>query len=557
MQTARTVLELKIKERRQTLQEFAEFAETFAREHNEPGTLSVRHLQRLTARRGPNGQPLGQLRPATARLLERIFGLSIDELLVPPGQMSTHIEVAAEHRAEATPVPQSAFDQVEIGWLGRRETLTPAVQTPETRVDMAMSFAWLDDHAGWSPETTRRKVMSRLGQLSTDDLIDRHARRGKVHRSQIANALMKYYADDVQRQGHAPYRVHCGHLEIQTSVLTRPSWLDLACPLGQGNDRLTLSTEPGSRLAPDDPGIGHAVHRLAEAAALGVRVANVPLYRLLGIDVEGGTIAGSVGVAPFVEYAVTMDLLEKELVDSVGDASTDWLGGLPLRDRYLPNIASVLDLSGRLCAGGVLALCAIARPADPYRGERDYVLLIQQRSGHVLNAARRLAVIPKGFHQPMTDIQADAQLGTTLLREMEEELFGRSEVDSTIGVPRVAAPLHPGRLSEPMKWLMADSGRVRMECTGFGLNLVSGNFEFACLIVIDDDEFWTRYGGQVEANWEASGLRLYSSLDDQLVAELVADESWSDEGLFALSQGIRRLRELGGDRVNLPAVTWS
>ncbi|WP_210435191.1 transcriptional regulator [Saccharopolyspora sp. ASAGF58] len=557
MQTARTVLELKIKERRQTLQEFAEFAETFAREHDEPGTLSVRHLQRLTAGRGRDGQPLGQLRPATARLLERIFGLGIDELLVPPGQMTTHVEVAAERRAEATPVPQSAFGQVEIGWLGRRETSTPAVQTPETRVDMAMSFAWLDDHAGWSPETTRRKVMSRLGQLSTDDLLDRHARRGKVHRSQIANALMAYYADDVQRQGHAPYRVHCGHLTIQTSVLTRPSWLDLACPLGQGNDRLTLSSEPGSRLAPDDTGIGHAVHRLAEAAALGVRVANVPLYRLLGINVEDGTITGSVGVAPFVEYAVTMDLLEKELVDSVGDASTDRLGDLPLRDRYLPNIASVLDLSGRLCAGGVLALCAIARPADPYRGERDYALLIQQRSGHVLNAARRLAVIPKGFHQPMTDIQADAQLGTTLLREMEEELFGRSEVDSTIGAPRAAAPLHPGRLSEPMKWLMADSGRVRMECTGFGLNLVSGNFEFACLVVIDDDEFWTRYGGQVEANWEASGLRLYSSLDDHLVAELVADECWSDEGLFALSQGIRRLRELGGDGVNLPFVTWS
>jgi hypothetical protein len=35
-----------------------------------------------------------------------------------------------------------------------------------------------------------------------------------------------------------------------------------------------------------------------------------------------------------------------------------------------------------------------------------------------------------------------------------------------------------------------------MERTGFGLNLVSGNFEFASLIVIDD-EWWDRLGGQI------------------------------------------------------------
>src|SRR5258707_11050990 len=33
---------------------------------------------------------------------------------------------------------------------------------------------------------------------------------------------------------------------------------------------------------------------------------------------------------------------------------------------------------------------AIARPASPYRGEADYVLLVQERCGRVLNAAHRL-----------------------------------------------------------------------------------------------------------------------------------------------------------------------
>ena len=79
----RTLLEQLIRERRQTFEEFAEFAEKFAREHDEPGTLSVRHLGRLVAGVHPDGRPLGTVRPATARLLERIFGLSIDELLAP------------------------------------------------------------------------------------------------------------------------------------------------------------------------------------------------------------------------------------------------------------------------------------------------------------------------------------------------------------------------------------------------------------------------------------------------------------------------------------------
>ncbi|ONI77087.1 hypothetical protein ALI144C_33895 [Actinosynnema sp. ALI-1.44] len=81
---ARTVLEQLIWERRQTLEEFVEYAETFAREHKEHGTLSVRHLQRLIAGRRSNDRPLGPVRPTTARLLERIFNVDIDDLLAPP-----------------------------------------------------------------------------------------------------------------------------------------------------------------------------------------------------------------------------------------------------------------------------------------------------------------------------------------------------------------------------------------------------------------------------------------------------------------------------------------
>jgi hypothetical protein len=285
-----------------------------------------------------------------------------------------------------------------------------------------------------------------------------------------------------------------------------------------------------------------------------VRLTNAPIYRLLGLDARQGSIGGTVGLASFVEYALTMDLLEGELLDAIVGDVAPCPSALPLRDRYLPDLDVVLDMSSRLCAGGVLALCAIARPADSYRGRADYVLLVQERSGHVLNAAGQLAVIPKGFHKPLADYRCDAQVGVTLRREMEKELFGRSDVDRTVSPHIAAAPMHPSRLSEPMRWLTTVPGALRMECTGFGLNLVSGNYEFASLVVIEDEKFWDRYGGHIEANWESAGLRLYSSLDRELLAGLIDDERWSNEGLFALLLGLRRLGELGGRRVSLPDV---
>lgn len=77
---ARTVLGLRIQQRRLTFEEFAEQLETFARESGEIGTLSSRHVQRLCAGKlTPE-----QLRTSTVRLLERYFAAPIDELLAAP-----------------------------------------------------------------------------------------------------------------------------------------------------------------------------------------------------------------------------------------------------------------------------------------------------------------------------------------------------------------------------------------------------------------------------------------------------------------------------------------
>ncbi|MDX8037645.1 hypothetical protein SK803_46265, partial [Lentzea sp. BCCO 10_0856] len=424
MRTFRTVLEQRIWERRLTLEEFVQEAELYARENREPGTLGLRHLQRLVAGRRSAGEPLGQMKASTARLLESMLDTPVEELLSSP----------MERGSAATP----AGVAVHPGLAG--------------------AFEWLDGAASWESGSAAAKVGAVLKLADIGVLQGRRARRSAVGRRRVVDAVRRYYGTPDTFAARGP------GLDVRTSVVTRSEWNDLRLPLEPDRERLTLSQRVRVTAALDEDCAEAAVQRLVMAAALGVRFANLPLYRLVEIDVSAGGIGGTVDVGNFVEYALTMDLLEAELADALVSGS----GALhPLRDKYLPDVEVVLDTGRRVCAGGVLSLVAIARPADPFRGAADYALIVQTRSDQVVNAAGKLAVIPKGFHQPLTDPRADVRIVATLRRELEEELFGRRDVDATAGGARAAAPMHPGRWSAPMRWLEDEAGRMRMECTGF------------------------------------------------------------------------------------------
>jgi hypothetical protein len=51
-------------------------------------------------------------------------------------------------------------------------------------------------------------------------------------------------------------------------------------------------------------------------------------------------------------------------------------------------------------------------------------------------------------------------------------------------------------------------------------------------------------------------LRQYSSLDSESLSKLACDDTWGNEGVFAFLQGLRRLKQIGGDRVSMPEVEW-
>ncbi len=251
----------------------------------------------------------------------------------------------------------------------------------------------------------------------------------------------------------------------------------------------------------------------------------------------------------FAVYALTTDLLEAELRDLAGTKvrHTD-AGAAPLRDAWLPTVESGLAFAGRVCVGGPVCLVAIA-DGDQYQ------LLVQERSSQVLNVTGALAVIPKAFHQPIVDAYGETRISMTVERELEEELFGRADLEQRSAESmRRAAPLHPFNASAPMKWLRDHPDSWQMECTGFGINMVTGNYEFSCLVVIQDPAWWTSYGHLLEANWEASRLHRYSTLDGIGIMHLIGDTRWSNEGLFAFIEGLRRLGELDPSQVRVPVI---
>lgn len=362
----------------------------------------------------------------------------------------------------------------------------------------------------------------------------------------IAQLIHDYY--EAGYGSHRPVDVRGLSGEpVRTTILAAPAWLGASGDLRAAHHDFAFDGMAPVPELPRSPALyDGAVRRLAECLVNETRFVDSPLYRLTGYDMSGGNARASFGTWPFAEYALTWDLLESELASALAATNR----ALPLRDLLMPTVESVLAVPRRFCAGGTLALTALARPAS-YGRPADYVILVQERAAKVLNGAGRLAVIPKCFHQPTNDHEGDVGIGSTLSRELEEELFGRSEVDGTMGHIRVVNPFHESRLTRPMRWLRG-SAAWSADLTGFGFNLLNGNYEFMSLIAVDDEAFWTIFSGDVEANWEVEGVRLVSTLNPDALGALALDQSWSDEGLLALLLGLKRLKRHAPDRVHLP-----
>lgn len=518
-------------------------------------------------------------RPRLAYELEQVIKSESKE---PPGRESLIRMLRAwengEHKPDdfnrerlATALAGAAID-FDI------EQIRPApIATPSSprKLKTTQFVAWIAEHSALSFQDAYEAVAAHAEWLEAQPPAMRHAQehaRNNVTRQDIAKALVAYYGDASSgNTGATFYKARVGGSSLTLSIMTKRVWLGTAVQLDSEQERFLLNNELRIGV-PVGPLVGTALEaallRLASVEVTDTVLVNNPLYRLLDISMQPHHLGAVVAVGDFADYALTNDLLEIELIDTLAATARKPLvvldsayvaSQLPLRNRYLPTITSALTLNERLCVGGPVALLAAAR-GSTRRGQRepDLVLLVQERSARVVNVAGKIAVVPKSFHAPTVEAEEEVPLSASLERELEEELLGREDLEGLLdGSYRQADPFHADRLSEPMQWLIdrRQTDAYRVECLGFGINMVTGNYEFPCLIMIDDEEWWARYGGQVEANWEVQRIRRYSSRDTAAMQALITDPKWSNESLFAFLEGLRRLAELDTlSRLALPTI---
>ncbi len=396
-------------------------------------------------------------------------------------------------------------------------------------------------HRKWRDEDEKAVTASRIANGA------RVVRDGLV-----TKALVRYYTPENLELGNLlPYALNVDGARIDTAVASRLDWIGLSVELDGGQERCQLiSATPPEAQVPKES----VAHLLASIEQMGLRIWNAPIYRLIDLDLSTSHLAASFALDEFLRYRFTIGLLLDELVQAL--VATDFsiektvsskTELLPLRQQLLPDGSGLLNFRGRMCAGGLAVLFAMARP-EPHN---DFVIPIQRRSRLVADAQGMLSVIPKAFHQPMVDSYAELNPSFTAYRELYEELFSGEEVEK--GVRRLKVDWF-FQECEPLRWFRDHKGAYNFECTSFGINLVSGNYEFGGLLAVRDEDFWRRYGHLLVTNWEVSeaeGL-LVSSSDPQQLSELIRMPEWAGEGLFSFAEGLRRLKMLEPRRVNLP-----
>jgi hypothetical protein len=445
-------------------------------------------------------------------------------------------------------------EEIEADVARERESWTPA--SPEEAVVRDM-VEWLADAADLPTTEVFGRVVSQLNSV----VATRPSRTSR--RRRVASELVAYYGEDrLLEVNLRPYRIRVGGRTLDVAIALRESWcrcgvalVNPIAPNKRPDERCVLVAASPLAMPFGSPGIlDRAVDRLAIAtvgarAGTGPVMFNKPLYRLMAIELDKSRLKAEFALDEFAHYALSYDLLAAELDSpAVGnEGGRRW----PLRDRLLPDAAIVADISNRLCTGGFGCLFAIARPAS-WAHPADFLLVIQQRSDRVLNVPGSLSVMPRAFHQHLVDAQEEVALGMTVARELEEEMFGRIDVDESRGRSELALnPQSASRRPAPMRWL-AERGAYTAECAGFGINLSTGEFWFACLACVPDEEFWEEHGGSCLPNWEASDVQTYSTAEPGRLQELITDERWTSEGLFAFLEGLRRLADRFPERVSLP-----
>lgn len=194
LETPRTVLQLLIRRRDVSYEALVRQLDAFARQHRIDGTISSRHLQRLSRREriGASGEPSAQ--PGTRRLLADFFGRSFSELMAPPGEDGLTTSAAFQVSVSDPPLTTYLNDREKaVSFLGQL-----------TAVDLANQGEVSQDF--WTPDLAPQVITGYLLDDPVTPIVDEGPLRGPTAGARIRDFTATLMELDFRYGGGATRR---------------------------------------------------------------------------------------------------------------------------------------------------------------------------------------------------------------------------------------------------------------------------------------------------------------------------------------------------------------
>lgn len=364
--------------------------------------------------------------------------------------------------------------------------------------------------------------------------------------------IRDYYDSSKDKSRFHQYSVLISNRRYSSTIFTTPNRVGLSLPLSDIETKYVSSVgEP-----PSTKRISKIIRKQAASVSnkfnqMGVRFWDQDIYRLIADPFLGDKPKLSFSVSRFLNYRFTAGLLEDEILDSLVNNENDTnyivrerVSTLPIRQEILPTATSLGYLSERISAGGLSCVVAMAR-GHPYN---DYCIPLQLRSQSVAEGRGVYTASLQAWHQPIAgDHKNEVNLYWTVLREMFEELYGGEEV-----IEESSRLRHDWYLKESsgVAYIHNNPDKISLEFLGIGLNAMLGTYDCAILLAIHDTEFWENHSSAMIQNWENKKWLLLSTKEDVMLSlENVFNMGWFDQGMFSLSQGLLRLKQIDERRV--------
>lgn len=209
-------------------------------------------------------------------------------------------------------------------------------------------------------------------------------------------------------------------------------------------------------------------------------------YRLLKIDVTRRSCPQlTFGLGGYFDYFDSCEVLGLELSNwySSGSKPTPTPADLPLRGN--PSLA--FDLEGRSAVPGINTLFVVLN-YRPRGAPRKHVFFYHDRRESVGEAQNTFHVVPAGTFQPYSkdDVfhNRDFSLRRNVLRELAEELLGRSEVQ---GMNNKGEDFANDPLIRPFRKAI-ENGTAKLAFLGLGLDPITTKPEILTCLVVDWDK---------------------------------------------------------------------